>query len=141
MAPPVSARKRADNFIASSGPDVCWTPMGCIMVPVAYNTIALFDTCEDESRNVFDNGCADFHFNTVAMVVQGHEPGTGGGVVVQGYRTYAAATESTSSVATNGYLLVRDGDPAMLTRHDPALKEFQSSMTPKIIESYLTYDI
>lgn len=124
MTAPITARRHASNFIASKGPDVCWTPMGSSKVPVAYSSIAFFDKAVRTSPDVNDNELADFHLNARARWVYGHERGREKGVVVAGYKdAYAAAIESSSFVAINGYIVVRDGDPAMINRPDDGPQE------------------
>lgn len=118
MSEEISARKDGSNIIVSKGPDVCLTPMGSSMVPVAYNSIAFLDTAVRVSQNVFCNGLQDFNLNSRASVSTGHEPGTGRGVVVPGYKGPAFAKSASSTVATNGFTVVRNNDPAWINRPD-----------------------
>ncbi|QEN90081.1 DUF4150 domain-containing protein [Labrys sp. KNU-23] len=134
MTIPVSARKDATNFIASTGPDVCWTPIGDIMVPVPYLSIAFLDDSVRVSTDVEDNSLQDFHLNSRARTSQGHEPGTGKGVVIPGYLGYAAAVRSSSVIGVNGYSIVRDGDEAMINRPDPHPMEKQAPLVTYALE-------
>ena len=119
MAEPVAARKDGTNIIYSTGPDVCLTPMGSAMVPVAYNSIAFLDTAIRTGVQVHDNMQKDFLLNSRASTSTGHEPGTGKGIKVPGYKGMALVKQATSSGATDGYATVRDGDPGWINRPGP----------------------
>ncbi|UXM96198.1 DUF4150 domain-containing protein [Bartonella sp. HY329] len=126
MAHPISTRRAGDNFIHSIGPDVCWTPMGSIEVPVPYYSIVFFDNSTRASHDVNDNELADFDLNTRAKGVTGHEPGTGKGIFVPGYCAFGGPKKSTSNIYTNGFQIVRDGDPAMINSPTEQAQEMQA---------------
>lgn len=135
MVAPITARKHVSNFIASTGPDVCLTPMGSSVVPVAYSSIAFFDKAVRTSSDVNDNALADFHLNARAKWVYGHEAGREKGVAVRGYKkAYAAAIQSSAYVAINGYPVVRDGDPAMINSPTPDPKEIPAEFEQEKIQ-------
>jgi hypothetical protein len=129
MAKPTAARKDASNIIYSTAPDVCWTPMGSTMVPVAYNSIAFLDSAIRTGIQVHDNRLKDFHLNSRASISTGHEPGTGKGIKVPGYKGMALAERASSTGATDGYAVVRDGDPAWINRPGPGEDAPQSPLT------------
>ena len=119
MTVPISARYDGSNYLYSIAPDVCLTPMGGAMVPVPYNSIAFLDTSIRTSRTVRNNEDTDFQLNSRASVTLGHEPGTGRGVVVPGYRTYSLIRKAEGTIFSEGWAIMRDGDPAWMNRPDP----------------------
>ncbi|RZS76779.1 uncharacterized protein DUF4150 [Phyllobacterium myrsinacearum] len=123
MTVPVSARKDGANFVYSISPDVCLTPIGSGMVPVGYNTIAFFDTVVRTATTVRNNSNEDFVVNTRPSVCIGHEPGTGKGVKIAGYKSHAVIKQGASAVFTEGWAAVRDGDPAEINRPGPGRVE------------------
>lgn len=126
MTSPVSARKSGNNYIHSTGPDVCWTPMGGNMVKVPYNSIVFFGNSTRTLNQVKDNHLADFNMNSRAKGVTGHEPGTGKGVKVPGYLKYAGPIKSTSTICTDGRPIIRDGDDAMINSPTEQAQEKQA---------------
>lgn len=126
MAEKVAARKSGIAFIYSTGPDVCLTPIGDGMVPIAYNSIAFFDTAVRTTPGVFNNKALDFQLNSRASVSTGHEPGTGKGVKVPGYLGMALVKEGSSTEASDGYAGVRHDDPAWINRPGPGGEEPRS---------------
>lgn len=110
----ISARKCATNVIVSVGPDVCLTPRGSCMVPVAYSSIAHLDTAVRYSPTVRNNGKYDFQLNSRCSVSEGHEPGVGRGVVVPGYKGHAHAETAASYVYSTGFATVAHRDPAWI---------------------------
>jgi len=120
---PISGRKDDWNYIASVGPDVCWTPMGSSVVPVPYDSFVTFERSVRTSKSVYNN-----QRDSRAYGVRGHEPGVRKGVVVSGYKQYATIRQGSSTVFSEGWQVVRDGDPAWINRPDPGSVEKRSSM-------------
>lgn len=116
MSVPHSARKDGSNFVACKGPDVCKTPMGSSMVPVPYMSIAFFGSSARTSRSVRNNGKKDFQLNTRATVTTGHEPGVGKGVSVAGHTSVSHAKKGHKTVYSEGWSVIRDGDPGLINR-------------------------
>lgn len=114
MAYPISTRKSSSNYIYSTGPDVCLTPMGSSMVPVPYNSVVFFDKSARTISHVQDNYNSDFNMNARGQGILGHEPGTGKGIKVPGYKKFAGPINSTATVYTDGRQIVRDGDKAKI---------------------------
>lgn len=112
----VSARKDSSHYIVSTGPDVCKTPMGRHMVPVAYSTIAFFRDSVRTNPKVRLNGRVDFHINSRISKSYGMEPGIGRGVKDSGYKGPAQITEASTSVKSAGYDWVRHKDPALINK-------------------------
>jgi Domain of unknown function (DUF4150) len=110
----VSARKCATNVIVSTGPDVLLTPVGGVMVPVAYSSIAFLDTSIRYSKSVRNNGKFDFQLNSRTSTSTGHEPGTGKGVKVAGYKGHAQADIAANYVYSEGWATVSHRDPAWI---------------------------
>jgi uncharacterized Zn-binding protein involved in type VI secretion len=123
MSIPISARKEGLYFIHSIAPDVCKTPMGSAMVPVGYNVISFLDTSVRTSRSVRNNSFQDVQVNTRTSMVIGHEPGVGKGIVVPGYKSHAVIKRGSSTVNSEGYAIVRDGDPCEINRPGPGRVE------------------
>jgi len=111
---PLAARQDGQNYIASTGPDVCKTPMGSSMVPVAYSSIAFLDGLKGKASTVRVNGNPQFNMNTHATSSTGTEPGTGKGVKKGNNCGPAHVTTHSSSVRTEGFFAARDGDPASI---------------------------
>jgi Domain of unknown function (DUF4150) len=123
----VSARKCASNVIVSNSPDVCLTPVGGTMVPVAYTSIAFLDTAVRYSKSVRNNGKFDFQLNSRTSCSTGHEPGTGKGVVVPGYLGPAHVDVASEYVYSEGWATSRHRDPAWINRPDLAGTEWRKS--------------
>jgi hypothetical protein len=114
----ISARKCASNVIVTKGPDVCWTPRGANMVPVAYSSIAYLSTAVRVSTSVRNNGKYDFQLNSRCAVSEGNDPGTGRGIVVHGYKGHAHAETAADYVYSEGFATVSHRDPAWINRPD-----------------------
>lgn len=130
---PVSGRKDDWNYIVAVGPDVCWTPMGSSKIPVPYDSFVTFEKSDRTSKTVFNNKREDFQANTRAYGVKGHEPGTLKGVVSPGYKQYATVRKGSSTVFSEGWQVVRDGDPAWINRPDPGPVEKRNAPEKKKI--------
>lgn len=128
MSTRVSGRRDAANIMVTTGPDVLLTPMGSGMVPVAYSVVAYFDPSVRLSGKVRNNSLNDFQLNARAAKITGHEPGTGKGVVVPGYLTYSHVKTASSTVYSEGWAVVRDGDPAWINHPDVGPTEPQRSL-------------
>ena len=114
MSVPISARKDGSQLIVCKGPDVCKTPIGSAMVPVPYVTLVTLSATSRTAKTVRNNSQPDFNLNTRTRGVTGHEPGVGKGVRDAGYKGYAHIQQGSSTVFSEGYAVVRDGDPAWL---------------------------
>ncbi len=137
MSDPVSARQDGTNYIASVGPDVCWTRIGDKVVPVAYNSIVTFARTARTSRSVRNNGNEDFQVNSRPFNIKGHEAGTLKGVAFPGHvKAYATVRKGSSTVFSEGWQVVRDGDPAWINRPDPGPTEPQRSESTETIEHW-----
>lgn len=123
MSDKVSGRRNATNLLITTGPDVCLTPMGGAMVPVAYSCVAFLEPAERLSSSVRNNTRLDFQLNTRSARITGHEPGTGKGVKVPGYLAYSHVETASSSVFSEGFAVVRDRDPAWLNHPTPGPQE------------------
>lgn len=108
----ISARKDASNVIVTKGPDVCLTPRGSCMVPVAYTTIANLSTAVRYSPTVRNNGNYDFQLNSRCATSTGHEPGVGRGIISSGYLGHAHAAVASDYVCSTGYATVAHLDDA-----------------------------
>jgi len=136
MNAPISARRDGSNKLVSVGPDVCWTPVGDDMVPVAYHSVALLDPADRTGKVVRNNGLPDFQLNSRALVTTGHEPGEGKGVFVEGYTTVSFAAEGSTVVYSEGWAVIRDGDLAFLNRPDLGSVESRRVYSKETIEHY-----
>lgn len=118
MSAPISARNDGSNYAYSVGPDVCWTPIGSYVLPIPYFSIAYFDPADRTSRTVRNNDLHDFQLNTRATKTKGHEAGTKKGVAVPGHEAISHAMRGSATVFSEGFAVVRDGDPARVNRPD-----------------------
>jgi hypothetical protein len=119
MSTKISARRGDGNVIVSKGPDVCLTPKGSSMVPVAYSSVAHLENSIRTSTSVLNNGNQDFQLNSRVATSTGHEPGTGRGVVKPGYLGPAHVVETTSNVFSEGFASCRHEDPAFINMPSP----------------------
>ncbi|MGO4449871.1 PAAR-like domain-containing protein [Phyllobacterium sp. TAF24] len=124
----VSARKCASNVIVSTSPDVCLTPVGSSMVPIAYSSIAFLDTAIRYSKSVRNNGKFDFQLNSRTSCSTGHEAGTGRGVKVPGYLGPAHVEAAVDFVYSEGWATCSHRDPAWINRPDPGPLEPQKTV-------------
>lgn len=127
----VSGRRDSTDAIVSIGPDVLWTPRGGGMVPVAYSVIAFADTAVRTSMSVRNNGYYDFQLNSRTTKIQGHEPGTGRGVVVSGYMKYSHVEVAADYVYSEGFATVSHGDDAWMNHPDVGPTEAQRGMSER----------
>ncbi|MEO0765960.1 MAG: PAAR-like domain-containing protein [Pseudomonadota bacterium] len=114
MSVPISARKDGANMIIGKGPDVCKTPVGSSMVPVPYMTLVTLGPALRTAKTVRNNSKHDFNLNTRTRLVTGHEPGVGKGVKDAGYKGFAHVRTASSTVFSEGWAVVRHGDPAWI---------------------------
>lgn len=131
MSVPISARKDGANIIFSKGPDVCKTPMGSSMVPVPYITMVTLGPSLRTAKSVRNNSKPDFNLNTRTRGVTGHEPGVGKGVKDKGYKGYAHIKKGSSTVFSEGYAVVRDGDPAWINEPNAGPQEKRRSRSTR----------
>lgn len=123
MSDKVSARRDGANFIASIGPDVCLTPVGNTVVPVAYSSIAFLGSAIRTSGNVRVNGKADFNLNSRTPNSMGTEPGVKKGIVISGHLGPAAVQRTTGSTFSNGWASVAHDDPSWINMAAPGPTE------------------
>jgi hypothetical protein len=123
MSGKISGRRCSSNVIVSTGPDVCLTPMGSAMVPVAYSSIAFLGSSIRISTSVRDNRKNDFQLNSRVPTSTGHEPGVGKGIVIPGYKGHAFVKVAASTVFSEGWATTRHRDPAMINRPGPGATE------------------
>ncbi|MGE0791088.1 MAG: DUF4150 domain-containing protein [Sandaracinaceae bacterium] len=110
----ISGRQCVSNAIVSTGPDVCLTPVGSSLVPVAYTSVAFAGESTRVSPSVLDNENPDFHLNSRMCISTGHEPGVGAGVAVPGYQGEAFVRTASPTVFTDGWASTRHSDPAWI---------------------------
>lgn len=125
----ISARKDPSNVIVSCGPDVCWTPRGGSMQPVAYDSIAFLSTATRISTSVRNNGNYDFQLNSRCATSKGTEPGIGRGVVRPGWCGPAHVQEGSDYCYSEGYATCSHQDPAWINGPDEGPMESQKSET------------
>ncbi|MCG7509246.1 DUF2515 family protein [Mesorhizobium retamae] len=131
----VSARKCASNVIASRGPDVCLTPVGSAVVPVAYSSMVTLDKAVRYSPSVRDNGKFDLQLNTAVPGVTGHEPGTEKGAVSPGYKGIGLVDIASPFVYSEGFATWHHRQDAWINRPDPGPREPQKALEDKTIKS------
>ncbi len=110
----ISGRTDSSNVIVSICPDVCLTPCGSSMVPVAYSSIGFMDQSNRTSPSVGDNVRKDFQLNSRIVKTTGTEPGTGRGVVIAGHLGPAAVIVASSTVYSERWPMVRHMDKAVI---------------------------
>jgi hypothetical protein len=108
---PIGARKSARFYAVTAAPDVCLTPRGPGMVPVPYMLYASFEGSQNVAESVRFNKRPAFVFNqSLAPMVQGDEPGTGGGVKSGVNKGKVWAPQASTNVRAEGMRIVRHGD-------------------------------
>ena len=135
MSEKTSGRRDGVNIMVTTGPDVCWTPIGDTVVPVPYSCVAFFDPSARLSEDVRNNERLDFQLNTRSARITGHEPGTKKGVKVPGYKQYSHVRVASSSVFSHGWAVVRDKDPAWMNHPTPGPTEPRRSKATIAIPS------
>ncbi len=123
----ISARKCASNVIVSTAPDVCWTPVGSSMVPVAYSSISFLDTAVRYSTSVRNNGKFDFQLNSRCATSTGHEPGTGKGVKISGYKGPAHANIASEFLYSEGWATCHHRNEAWINNSTLGGEEWRKS--------------
>lgn len=123
MSNDVGARRDGANFIASTGPDVCLTPMGSAKVPVAYSSIAFLGTAMRQNASVRLNGKAAFSLNSRTPNSMGTEPGIHKGLAQSGHLGPAAVKLASGSTFIEGWAAVSHGDPAWINMASPGPTE------------------
>ncbi|SEW44158.1 protein of unknown function [Cognatiyoonia koreensis] len=114
MSNNVSARKDGSNYIASTGPDVCKTPVGSSIVPVPYSSIAFLGSAARVNKTVRHNGKPDFMLNSRTPNSMGTEPGVKKGVAKSGYLGPAAVKVTTGSVFSKKWATASHKDKATI---------------------------
>ena len=114
MSNNLGARRDGTNFISSTGPDVCLTPMGSAKVPVAYSSIAFLGSAARANKSVRLNGKAAFSLNGRAPRSMGTEPGIDKGLADSGHLGPAAVKTASGSTFVEGWATVSNGDPAWI---------------------------
>lgn len=122
-----AGRKCSTNYIASSGPDVCLTPVGSSVVPVAYSSIAFLGSAVRVDTTVRQNGKPDFNLNSRTPNSMGTEPGVRKGVVKSGHLGPACIRETTGSVFTSRWASTRHKDPAWINMSSQGSREKKRS--------------
>ena len=109
------AGRRCDtNIIVSTGPDVCLTPIGEAVVPVAYSSIAYLGSAVRTNATVRINGKQDFHIDSRTPGSLGTEAGTEAGLMATGNIGPACVEETTDTVFSSGWASTRHLDPAWI---------------------------
>ena len=114
MSNNVSARKDGSNYIASTGPDVCKTPVGSSIVPVPYSSIAFLGSAARVNKTVRMNGDPNFMLNSRTPSSLGTEPGVKKGVKKSGHLGPAAAKVVTGSVFSRKWAPAKHKDKAII---------------------------
>jgi len=108
--PERATNKSAEALVVGMAPDVCLTPMGSGMVPVAYTITSKFDVAEKTAPKVNYCGLPAFTMASRLPRVMGDEAGTGGGIISHVNRGYCRPVEHSGTVRAHGEHVVRHGD-------------------------------
>lgn len=109
-----SARKNGSHYIASTGPDVCKTPVGSSIVPVPYSSIAFLGSAARVNNTVRWQGKPDFMLNSRTPNSMGTEPGIKKGLAKSGHLGPAAVKVTTGSVFSKQWASARHKDEAVI---------------------------
>ena len=110
----LALRKDSAQYSVSAGPDVCDTPMGSSMVPVAYTSVAFYGDAVRTANTVRINGKPAVNVDSRVKKTTGTEPGVGGGVSSGGHIGPAKIPVGSSTLNFQGRAATRDGDEAQL---------------------------
>lgn len=110
----VLGRRDGQNYITSTGPDVCKTPVGSSIVPVPYSSIAFLGSAARTDGTVKLNGKAAFMLNSRTPNSMGTEPGVHKGVAQAGHLGPAAVKKATGSVFMSGWAATKHQDMAII---------------------------
>lgn len=119
MSGKVLGRRDGQNFITSTGPDVCKTPVGSSVVPVPYSSIAFLGSSNRTDGSVRINGKQAFMLNSRTPNSIGTEPGVQKGVAQAGHLGPAAVKRATGSVFMSGWAATKHQDPAVINMASP----------------------
>lgn len=108
MAHHEAARRTGAAVVQSILPDVCWTPIGGVPVPVPYSIVASFELSEDTTPTVRLGGAPAFTTKSWITHVTGDEAGSGGGIVSGVNLGPCHPLTHSGSVRVNGAFAVRD---------------------------------
>ncbi|MGH7455395.1 MAG: DUF4150 domain-containing protein, partial [bacterium] len=106
MATNEGIRKTDEAIVVATTPDVCMTPVGSAMAPVAYQILARFDKIMREVMNVRMTGQETITTGSRITQVSGDEAGTGGGVMSGLNRGYCRAITYSKTVRANGEFIL-----------------------------------
>jgi hypothetical protein len=112
MADKRGANKSAEAKVVCLAPDVCLTPMGSSMVPVAYTIESRFNVAEMTAKAVNFGGLPVFNMGSHLPKVTGDERGVGGGIIsgVNMGCCKPIPGSHSNSLRIEGEWLVRHGD-------------------------------
>lgn len=105
---PLGARKDMIIYCVTVAPDVCWTPVGGGMEPVPYQLFADLSgslKCIDSVR--LNRKPCYVYDHSLAPLVQGDEPGTGGGIMSGVNMGRVWADHASLNVRAERYRIVR----------------------------------
>lgn len=106
MATNEGVRKTGDAIVVATTPDVCMTPMGSAVVPVAYQILARFDQVMREVASVRMTGKETITTGSRITQVVGDEAGTAGGMMSGLNRGYSRAITHSKTVRARGEFIL-----------------------------------
>ena len=130
MADREATRRTGEAIVVSCSPDVCKTPVGSSMVPVAYQIVSDFDKSVDTALTVNFAGNPAFHAQSYLSTVVGNEAGVGGGVVSGVNKGTCRPSKWSSTVRVEGNYIIRHDELFLMNCQGP---EGSSNTTGKVV--------
>ncbi len=119
MANNRAVNKSAEALLVCQSPDVCKTPMGSSMVPVAYQILSQFDKAVNTATRVNYGGAPAFHAESFLPTVTGNEAGVGGGLSSGVNVGACRPTNWSTTIRTEGNWIVRHDDVFLMNCAGP----------------------
>jgi len=119
MTNPEATRLTVEAIVVCQTPDVCKTPMGSSLVPVAYQIMSQFDNALKTATTVNFTGQPAFHAESFLSTVTGNEAGVGGGIVSGVNLGICRPSRWSATVRTEGHWVVRHDELFMMNCSGP----------------------
>lgn len=104
------SRDTQEGIVISTEPDICLTPVGSAMVPVAYNIWARQADDARTTPTVLLSGLRSHNLGSLITTCHGDEAGTGGGIKSGTHNGICEPRGHSATVRSEGRNMIRHGD-------------------------------
>lgn len=108
--PREGSRDTGDGILVSTTPDICLTPVGSSMVPVAYNLWASQADDANTTTTVRQTKLRTHNMGSLITTCHGDEAGTGGGIRSGTHNGICEPKEHSATVRSEGKNVIRHND-------------------------------